>query len=259
MQACISLQNPPFFPMWDEEALSRAADAAQRAKVVIRQYNVSPDCIPALFKLTQYNIVILCDNSGSIKKYKREELLEATLIRIAEIAFELNATGVSVRFLNGGAKWDKQNAQDLKKRVAKRAIKYARDTQLGNKLEKLVIKPMHLNPKCQKPIITIIITDGKPEGEPERTFQQKILEYKRHIDMDRRSIFLVSQVGSDAAATAFLKEVERDDKIKDLVFCSEEKLDQLHERAKGAESDSDKAYASLLIELFSAAVVRRAR
>ncbi|OKL63894.1 hypothetical protein UA08_01110 [Talaromyces atroroseus] len=257
MQACISLQNPPFFPKWNEEALSRCEVAAQRVKVVMQEYNVNSCYIPALFKLTRYNIVILCDNSRSIETYGRQNLLETTLLRIAEITADLTGTGASVRFLNGRSEWNDLNVQDIKKKVNEGGIMYFSNTRLGSRLDKLVIKPMHLNPKCQKPIMTIIITDGKPHGEPESTLQRKILEYKRHTKADRKSIFLFSQVGSDAAGTAFLKEVERDNGIKDMVFCSQEKLDELLERAKGAESDVDKRYASLLIELFSAAVANR--
>lgn len=60
-------------------------------------------------------------------------------------------------------------------------------------------------------------------------------------------IFLVSQIGHDEGATKFLQELESDDDIRDMVFCSEKKLDDLKGLAqKNSTSDEDKKYTALV-------------
>ncbi|KAL4949044.1 hypothetical protein BDW69DRAFT_175257 [Aspergillus filifer] len=73
----------------------------------------------------------------------------------------------------------------------------------------------------------------------------------------RKSILLVSQIGNEEEATKFLEEVEQDEEIKHLVFCSEKKLDDLRPTLDCSSSDEDRKYASLLLELFSTALMKR--
>lgn len=40
-------------------------------------------------------------------------------------------------------------------------------------------------------------------------------------------MFLISQVGDDSFATTFLKSIEQDQMIRDMVYCSPERLDDM--------------------------------
>ena len=46
----------------------------------------------------------------------------------------------------------------------------------------------------------------------------------RQSYQDAAVVFLISQVGNDPAATAFLKGLENDEEVGDMVFCSTENL-----------------------------------
>lgn len=69
---------------------------------------------------------------------------------------------------------------------------------------------------------------SKPTAEPPESLRDTIRNCKDILD--RRSykgaavIFLISQIGSDATATTFLRSLETDPQISSMVFCSTENL-----------------------------------
>ncbi|KAL4999229.1 hypothetical protein BDV10DRAFT_164958 [Aspergillus recurvatus] len=208
-------------------------------------------------KLTQYDLVILGDNSESMKDTKKMELLETTIFQVNEIAIQMTGTELSLRLLNDDVQQSKLTTAGNRTLIGGKNIEYHGVTPLGTQLKERVIDQILLHPTREKPVITILITDGEPRGETRDTLQKVIKEYSAMRGRHRKSIFLVSQIGNEEDATKFLEEVEQDEEIKHLVFCSEKKLDDLRPTLDSSSSDEDRKYASLLLELFSTALMKR--
>ncbi|KAL4943813.1 hypothetical protein BDV06DRAFT_189022 [Aspergillus oleicola] len=112
-------------------------------------------------KLTRYDIVILGDNSDSMNIPERKELLETTLFQVNKIAMQMTGTEMFLRLLNDDVQQDKLTREGNRTLVGKTAIEYHGNTKLGTQLQTLVINPILLDQNREKPIITIIITDGE--------------------------------------------------------------------------------------------------
>jgi hypothetical protein len=101
----------------------------------------------------------------SMGKDNRRKLLQETLLEVAKIACTLTKKGVIVRFLNPVNKqWGNPPAlsvEDIRTRIANVGIDLQPSTQLGTKLQELIIDPLHCSGSYEKPIIKIIITDGE--------------------------------------------------------------------------------------------------
>ncbi|KAL4933102.1 uncharacterized protein BDV17DRAFT_252896 [Aspergillus undulatus] len=91
----------------------------------------------------------------------KRKLLETTLSQVNEIAIQMTGTEMSLRLLNDDVQQDELTRADNRTLVGKTAIKYHGKTPLGTQLERRVINPILLDPTREKPIITILITDGE--------------------------------------------------------------------------------------------------
>lgn len=85
----------------------------------------------------------------------------------------------------------------------------------------------------------------QPEGEPPETLRNTISKCKKSLKRqgfrDAAAVFLISQVGNSERASAFLKGLEDDEEIGDMVFCSTENLG---ERLASFQHINDKRYTA---------------
>lgn len=162
--------------------MKRAKAVVENVEKVTSKWPVDSKHIPGLIKLALYDIVILCgefvsskekkekvlrllvDNSTSICRERREELLKETLTRVVKFATILNKTGIFLRFLHDFLKdCELDNLTTERIKVVVDNIKYSCGTKLGTKLKEKVVVPMVIQraEKLEKPLVVVIITDGR--------------------------------------------------------------------------------------------------
>ncbi|RSL74131.1 hypothetical protein CEP53_000453 [Fusarium sp. AF-6] len=226
----------------DPRVKELAIKAAKNVPHVTSCWGMSPKKGPDLVKLMLYDFVILCDDSSSMHQGNRVENMKLTLDRVAKIAhsMDLDQSGISIRFLNysNDAQGDFNNMTDPGNisRQVDRVFQIPRSgSQLGNRLRSKIVKPFIEerieNGGFKKPVIAVLITDGQPTAENKDTLKT-VIEGCKHF-LDERShgkssvIFLLSQVGDDKSATAFLNNIQRDQEIGHMVYCSPDRLDDM--------------------------------
>ncbi|KAK6336225.1 hypothetical protein TWF696_001788 [Orbilia brochopaga] len=237
-------------------------EAARKAREILEKYGLHPSNMKHLTKLALYDFVILCDDSSSMKFNLEHEdrisPLKKTLGTVAELATLIEPSGISIRFLNykKDKEWDNlKSMEDINPLLKK--IPWAGATKLGQVLDRKIVQPLVIDKvkegRFKKPLIVIIITDGKPEKEPAGTFNNTIINCKNSKEVqsfgEAAVVFILSRVGSSAGAEKFmagLKENAEGD-LKDWVYCSMKRLDDesaIMKRAQiAAEAQGDKEYA----------------
>ncbi|KAH8819880.1 hypothetical protein F5884DRAFT_892858 [Xylogone sp. PMI_703] len=246
--------NDPFV----EEIIQRAA---VKAKEYTAEYDLEPEVTPKLIIMALYDFVILCDDSGSMKKGSRIKTLEETCIHIAQIATLLQPEGISLRFLNSQSDQDLNlltKEDDIRRKMKK--VTYYGPTQLGTVLRQKIVQPLIIDKiisrQLKRPIITVVITDGCPYKEDPHSFKRTIRSCKNDLTTYNRepasAIFLISRVGDAVAAENFLKQLQQDDELNGMLYCC---LDQLDDMGAVFQTvREDRKYSSFLIKLFEAAL-----
>ncbi|KAF3907799.1 hypothetical protein ABW21_db0205553 [Orbilia brochopaga] len=256
-----------------EDVRRTMKEAAQKARAILKKYGLHPKDMKQLTKLALYDFVILCDDSSSMKfnheNENRINSLKITLGTVAEIATLIEPSGISIRFLNyrKDQDWNKlKKTSEINTRLKR--VPWAGATKLGQVLDKKVVQPLVINKikegTFKKPLVVIIITDGKPEKEPAGTFNRTIMNCKNSKEVqsfgEAAVVFILSRVGSSAGAERFLADLKESEEqgLKDWVYCSKERLDDdaaFMKRAQMiAEGQDDPEYPRKLLKLFIAAL-----
>ncbi|KAL3463083.1 hypothetical protein BJX64DRAFT_133400 [Aspergillus heterothallicus] len=194
--------------------------------------------IPSLLKLTQYDLVVLLDNTGSMFTERLElgndslsmQALRLTLIRFSEIAKELSGFEIPMEFIEGDYVGTYISQKNVDGNLA--AVGFPGYARLGTMLKKRVVGPILLNRNRKRPIISIVIVNHEPLQEATNTLQRTILEYKESRGADTRSRFLILQIGNDSSVTKLLTQVRSDVRIGDIVLCPNETLDEMYKSAE---------------------------
>lgn len=133
-----------------------------------RQYEISPYFAKKLEKLRGIEIVLLCDDSGSMeqagsfdKKLNRcltrwEELKQRVVI-IMEIAMIMDPDGIDIYFLNRNSVHNIKNVNQINNIFA---TPPCGGTPLTESLNKILIEKQHVI--NEKKVLIIIATDGEP-------------------------------------------------------------------------------------------------
>ncbi|KAF2184563.1 hypothetical protein K469DRAFT_666366 [Zopfia rhizophila CBS 207.26] len=249
-----------FYDPYDETVRNIAEQAARK---VSRKVNVPQQLMPGLAKLALYDFIMFCDDSHSMQEEDRIPALRDTLGRVTAIATVLSPDGISVRTLNssqdvcGG--WDNlKTVEDVNNRMD--SVSYRGDTRLGTILRDKILDPMVLNKaksgSLKKPVIVVIITDGKANNEPPKALSESIGECNDEMERlgynNASVVFLISRVGTSETARQFVEGLGNDSRIGNTVYVSEN--DMALKRAAFENSGDNNGYTLLLIKLFLAAL-----
>jgi uncharacterized protein YegL len=194
---------------------------------IAQQWKLPKELIFDLISLSLYDIVLYCDDSGSMRMEqggRRIEEMKNILSKITSIATLFDDDGIQVTFMNSiltqaGVKTE----SDVIKLVNQ--VDFNGYTPIGTHLKDKVFKPLIKEPakqkKLKKPVLIIVITDGEPNGEPYTTIN-KVLD-KAHKDL-KKTIYGVGamavqivQVGNDTKAQEFLNKLDNDSVIGKIV------------------------------------------
>ena len=209
-----------------------------------------PENIGRLTRLSLYQSVIYCDDSGSMgqfpERYRNQRDLVTRIARIATRIVPDDMAGVDLRFINSPG-LERLDANAIERAVD--AVTPRGGTKIGTQLREKILKPLVYDviskpqPTApipfKRPLLVCTITDGCPYPETRDTLMKAVLECKQKLDAagyDPTAVmFLISQVGTDDSAAEFLDTLRSEPRIQDVVYVTTENLDKKFEELKTNE------------------------
>lgn len=219
-------QLQAFYPSHKLDAMVARASAIDY-DALAQKWKMPKELAYDLASLALYDVVLYCDDSGSMifeESGERIDDLKLIVSKVAEVATLFDHDGIAVRFMNssqqGNSVRSKNEAEDLVK-----SVKFGGVTPIGTNLQNKVIAPLVLDGlrrgTLEKPVLIIIITDGEPSGEPRDTLSNVIGrtldECIRSRYGERAVGYQIAQVGKDSRAQAFLATIDNHPRIGHLV------------------------------------------
>ncbi|KAF7790149.1 hypothetical protein EIP86_001101 [Pleurotus ostreatoroseus] len=197
----------------------------------------SPMNIDRLTYLSLYQLVIYCDDSASMAVHNRFDSQRELVKRIARIATRIvpDTYGVELRFINATlpATSCALSAAQVDQVVA--AVRPSSGSKLGTGLRNKILKPLVYDVladparRFERPLLVTVITDGQPDPEPLSTFKDAIVECRRKLVNagyePNAVMFSISRIGDDPRAKEFLRELQGNVEIEDVLYCTTDRLD----------------------------------
>ncbi|KAG8677711.1 hypothetical protein FPOAC1_003739 [Fusarium poae] len=188
-------------------------------------------------QVTLHQQVLYCDDSGSMKDGRSGEnrwTAQNELInRIACVSTRIlpEGEGIYLRYINKDIPETYSLQLDEIPNIIK-SFQPSGYTAIGTNLRTKILEPLvyHKLPNgLTRPLLVTVITDGAPTHESRSAFAEAIAECGNMLvknGLPRESVkFLIGQVGTASAATAFLQELRKNPDIEDVVFVTKENLD----------------------------------
>ena len=217
------------------------------------------DNVKRLAILSLYQLVVYCDDSGSMGNEKRYEQQADIVVRICDLATKIqNDCCVDLCFMNDSS------AMHLPSEWipgALRAVRPSGGTTLGTSLRSKILAPLVYNvldgdEPLTRPILICAITDGYPYDEPDDAFKNAIIECRSRLltmDYEHTAVqFLISQIGGDSNAARFLNKLRSDSQLNDMLYCTPDRLDERLRELREAESKLEE----WLLRMLTSAMVR---
>ncbi|RSL74132.1 hypothetical protein CEP53_000454 [Fusarium sp. AF-6] len=230
----------------DDDMVHRLSKKVEiEGRRIQRELDLSEEEVMWLATMSLYDIVILCDDSGSMKQGQRIPALLKTLQSVTAWATRLEPNGVSVRFLNFAKDMNEEydnitSGDKLADVVYKVGQNLGRQTKLGTALEEKVLK--HRVEKRDKPLIA-------PIGETKTCLRNCIISYKNKLGEAGSKaglVFIIFQVGKSRKAQEFLNSLSEDAELEGLMHRSNQPVDavmsSLEDRLDVVESDTGREY-----------------
>lgn len=220
----LSPSPDPFFHSGEEKAIAFRNDPTTPLE--------SPDNIARLRSLSFYQIVIYCDDSGSMNAEHRFITQCEFVKQVVQITAQFRTSqdrSVQIRFINNHVPLSCMTISDVD--LVFRDRFPAGGSRIGTSLRDRVLQPLVYGSlsRLDRPILVVIITDGCPSNEPPSTFKDAIMECGSKLlgagHNTTTVLFNISQVGSDRTAAAFLRSLKGDEDISDVLYCSPDRID----------------------------------
>jgi hypothetical protein len=175
------------------------------------------------------------DEGGS-----RIDDLKLILTRVVSVATMFDEDGISVRFMNdqkapkpyfGPTELDGIRTEQQVEQIFNK-VSFSGLTPLGSQLNAKILEPIVLGKSrrnaLEKPVLVVIITDGQPAGEPLGTLQNVIQHASAELSRTRYGAgalsIQIAQVGKDEKAMQFLKSLDNDPLVGNLIDCTSSKF-----------------------------------
>jgi len=141
-----------------------ASIAATSASQICDGLQLSRYATPDLTKLGLYDIIVYCDDSGSMHSENRYGSLKTVVQRIARIASAYNSSGIKIRFMNAD-----NDGNDITTEAGVDAcldaVQPSGWTPLGTKLFEKVVEPLivqkAMKGELRAPAVISVVTDGQ--------------------------------------------------------------------------------------------------
>ncbi|TFY69357.1 hypothetical protein EVJ58_g458 [Rhodofomes roseus] len=203
-----------------------------------------PENIKRLVTLSLYHPVIFCDDSGSMSLDNRFAKQRALVGRMARIATKIvpDDCGVDLRFINARVMEQNLSMDGLDRILARTQPRGG--TRIGSTLRRDILVPLvyskiDAGSQFKRPLLVCAITDGDPSSEPVTAFKDVIVECRRRLVAEGYEptsvMFCISQIGNDQKAAAFLSGLRDDEEIRDVLYCTAERLDGAFDEMRANE------------------------
>lgn len=190
------------------------------------EWRLNPQICSKLAALSLYDIIVLCDDSGSMafeEQGSRIDDLKMILERIAQIATLFDDDGILIRFMNSNLEGNGITNQNQVNQLMQ-GIQFNGLTPIGTELERKILQPFFVNAierrQFNKPLLVFVITDGEPAGESRDKVYEVISNAVRIAFQSGYGAGLAiqfAQVGKDQGAQRFLAALDNNSVIKDVV------------------------------------------
>ncbi|KAF9907230.1 hypothetical protein EC991_011220 [Linnemannia zychae] len=218
-----------FYPLNDPSINSRFNNVLRRVlqtnfheTIALSWAGVNAQLAERLCKLALYDIILLIDDSSSIRKSNhidgRLEDLEFLVSTIAEVAALFDDDGIYIEFLNSGGSYRGVKEGGTVKRIL-RETEFLGNTKLGGALKQKIHRRFFREAatnrtrlRMRKPVLVFVITDGEPYGEPLNALEDQIRSgsqflYQHGYPVDFIS-YQIAQVGNDPRSSEFLHRLD---------------------------------------------------
>lgn len=212
-----------------KNTLEPKAKLAAKAALELAYGGVGPEITHNLTFLSLYDLILLIDDSWSMKfeeAGKRRETLDKVVKAVIKMYISVrdddtpttngqNATSkgaLAIRFLNSKDKFDNVVPDDLP-RLNLLHRKYDGNSKIGTGLKKKVAA--HFIPEdgdLKNPLLIMVLTDGAIQGEKKGLLEETIQDCATRVREkcgDRFLAFQFSRIGNDEDAKLFLKTLDR--------------------------------------------------
>lgn len=169
---------------------------------------------------------------------ERIDDLKLIINRVSFAAGLFDDDGIQVRFMNSTQQGNGiKTPQQVEQLIS--SIRFQGLTPMGRELQNKVLQPLVVNAaqsgQLRKPVLVIIITDGQPTGESQRDISNIILGASRALQQNPRYgkgalAFQFAQVGNDIKAREFLKQLDENAEIGDIIDCTSSKPQEQHDQ-----------------------------
>ncbi|KAK0557222.1 hypothetical protein OC846_000673 [Tilletia horrida] len=197
-------------------ALAACADA----------WKLPPSLAADLVKLALFDVMFLLDDSASMRSEGtlRRDGLKSIVKLAAEAATRFDQDGVDLNWMNSRAHVLARNTQEAVDFASHCAFD-GQATPMGTALEGKILEkevyPKLKRDSLRKPVLIIVVGDGRPTGESPDKFRREIKEAKKKSKKSKYGedavSFQVAVVGNDAGAREWLEELDADKDVGDLV------------------------------------------
>ena len=203
----------------------------------------SAENVDRLTCLTLYQLVIYCDDSGSMAGglYNTQQQLVSRIVSLATKILP-DDYGVELRFINSEFA---RNVRTSQVEAAVASVRPTGATPIGTNLRRKILEPLIYNvlstsdKRIRRPFLVCTITDGYPNNEPESRFKDEIVECRKTLKganyHPKSAMFCISQIGNNSSAFAFLQRLRIDSEIQDVLYCTSDQLDEKFREFKDNE------------------------
>ncbi|TGO72051.1 hypothetical protein BELL_0498g00060 [Botrytis elliptica] len=234
------------------------AIAPQKIDQLCQTWNVPKELGADIVKLALFDIILFVDDSGSMifqENGSRIDDMKLVLGRAAYAGSLFDADGIEVRFINSDVQGNHIRSEPEVEELVKR-VQFKGLTPLGAQLRNKVVEPLIMSKvrsnSLQKPVLVIVITDGQPDNQDDvfQLVKNSSAELARTPYGKQAISYQFAQVGNDKQATEFLKKLDDDRTIGDLIDCTsnfEAEQDEMARTNPGTDLTPDLWLLKLLV------------
>ena len=204
--------------------------APQKVQQLITQWRIEPEIAQDIVKLSLFDIIVFCDDSGSMAFEENGERIADLKLILSKVAFAatlFDQDGIEIRFMNSDLQGNNIRSSLEVEQMVQR-IQFKGLTPMGTQLRNKVIEPLIVQKarsnQLRKPALVIIITDGQPAGEPVNAVFDAVRYASTELNRTQYGkgavSFQFAQVGNDLRAREFLGKLDVEPGIGELVDCT---------------------------------------
>ncbi|CUS10433.1 unnamed protein product [Tuber aestivum] len=222
-----------FYKAGDERVNRVIQEAMEKGDELVEKYRIEQELVPKFAQIGLYDLVVLCDDSGSMASEKRIQGLKDAVLRFHEIATAVNSEGsLTLRC------FDNPNLTGLDNITSRETLSQKLDEiqfntglSVPTPLMEKILKPLAYkaqNRQLESPTIIVVITDGGAAPEEATTLANNIEVFKASLRENHYTgpavSIIICRVGTDPAADTFLGQLEQNVSIQDTLICCKDDL-----------------------------------